>query len=65
MQLHGGEACDFKTTMVDTIEKTSIQVSLSSILPLILARFAWGLKQTPRKNDSNRPIVCDLRTKIC
>ena len=38
---------------------------LSLIYPLILVRFAWGLKQIPRENDSNRSIVCDFQTKIC
>ena len=41
-----------------------IQVRLSLIFPLILVRFAWGLKQIPRKNDSNMTNVCDFRTKI-
>ena len=55
----GGESGDFKTTTM-----ASIQVGLSLIFPFILVRFAWGLKQIPRKNDSNMPILCDFQTKI-
>ena len=48
---HGGESRDFKiTTMAGTIEKPSIQVRLSLIPPLILARFAWVFEaDTPEK----------------
>ena len=35
----------------------SIQVRLSLIFPLILVRFACGLKQIPQKNDSNMPTL--------
>ena len=67
LYLHWGESCDFKiTTMADTIEKKtpSIQARLSLIFSLILVRFAWGLKQIPRKNDSKMPIICNIRRKI-
>ena len=42
----------------------SIQVRLSLIFPFILVRFACGLKKIPQKNDSNMPILWDLRIKI-
>ena len=42
----------------------SIQIRLSLIFPLILVRFAWDLKQIHRKNNSNMPKVCDIRTNI-
>ena len=55
---------DDNANMVDTIEKPSIQVRLSLIFPLMLVRFAQGLKQIPRIYDSNsRPIVCDSRKR--
>ena len=41
-----------------------IQVRLSLIFLLILVRLAWGLKQIPRKNNNNMPIVCDFLTNI-
>ena len=60
-----GEWRDFKTTtMADTIGKMLIQVRLYLIFQLILVRLVLGLKQIPRKNDSNMPIVCDFWTKI-
>ena len=34
------------------------------IFPLILIRLAWGLKQKPRKNESNMSIFSNFRTKI-
>ena len=33
-------------------------------IPLILVRFALGLKQIPWKDDSNMPIICNFRTKV-
>ena len=45
------------------LKKPSIQVRLPLIFPIILVRFAWGLKQIPQKNDNNWPIICDLGTK--
>ena len=41
-----------------------IQVTLSLLFPLMLVRFAWGLKQIPWKKDNNMPIACDFRTKV-
>ena len=41
-----------------------IHVRLSLIFPLILIRFAWGLKQIPRKNESNTSTCSNFRTKI-
>ena len=65
--IHGGKSRDLKptTTMADTIEKivNPGKISLKRF-PLMLVRFAWGLKQITRENDNNMPIVCDLRTKI-
>ena len=41
--------------MADTCQNPSIQVRLSMIFPLILARFAWGLKQIPQNNETKCP----------
>ena len=45
------------------LKNTSIQVRLSLIVPLILIRFARGLNQIPRRNDSNMSIVSDFRQR--
>ena len=47
--------------MADTCQNRSIQVRLSLIYPLILIRLAWGLKQIPRKNESNMSIFNDFQ----
>ena len=63
--LHAGESHDFQGfKMADTIENLSIQVRLSLIYPLILVRFAWGLKQIPWNNNSIISILSDFRTNI-
>ena len=48
---HGRESHDFKTTtMADTVGGKSVDSGrLSLTFPLILVRFAWDLKQIPRK----------------
>ena len=46
------------------LKKSSFYVRLSLQFLLMLIRWAWNLKQIPRKNNSNMPIVCDLWTKI-
>ena len=48
--------------MEGTCQNMSIQVSLSLIFPLILIRFAWGLKLIPLTNGSNMSIFSDFRT---
>ena len=61
---HGGESHDFRgLKMADSCLNPSIQVRLSWIFPLILIRLAWGLKQIPRKNESNMPIFIFIQTK--
>ena len=50
--------------MADTCQNPSIQLRLSLIFPLILIRLALGLKQIPRKNESNMSVFCDFQTKI-
>ena len=48
--------------MADTCQNPLIQVRLSLIIPLILIRMAWGLKQIPRKNESNMSIFSDFQS---
>ena len=50
--------------MADTFQNPWIPVRLSLISPLILIRLAWGLKQIPRKNESDMSIFSDFLTKI-
>ena len=46
-------------------KKMSNQVRLSLIFLVKPVRYAWGLKQIPLKNDSNRSLICDFQAKIC
>ena len=57
LQVHGGESRDFKTTMADTIENPVDSGKPFFDISLILVRLAWGLKQIPRKNNSNTRIM--------
>ena len=50
--------------MADTCQNPLIQARLSLIFPLILIRLTCGLKQIPRKNESNMAIFSDFQTKI-
>ena len=47
----------------DSCHNPSIQVRHSLIFPLILIRFAWGLKHIPRENENNMSILRDLVKK--
>ena len=61
---HDRESRDFiGLKKADTCQNPSILVRLSLIPPSILIRFACGLKQISPKNESNKSILSDLRTK--
>ena len=51
--------------MEDTFQNPSIQVRLSLVFPLILIRLAWGLKQIPRKNESNMSNFSCIQWACC
>ena len=60
-QLHGREPTSHHVILMIGYtcyfwKSCAIQVRLCLIFPLILARFAWDLKQIPRKNYWNMPI---------
>ena len=48
--------------MADSCQNPSIQIRLSLVFPLELARLAWGLKQIPRKNDSS--MLTEISKKV-
>ena len=61
LYIHGGEPTSHHVILIigSTCyfwKSCAIRVRLCLIFPLILVRFAWNLKQIPRKNYWNMPI---------
>ena len=50
--------------MADTIEKTVDSGKTFFDISVTTEKFCVGYQADTPENDSNRPIVCDLRTKI-
>ena len=62
---HDEESRDFKTiTMADTIEKTLHSGKTFFDISVTTGQICRGVEADTPESDSNRPIVCDFRTKI-